>query len=426
MSEKLEWHAVTLEEIAEITGGGTPKREVHAYWNGNIPWATPTDITNNNKKVIEKTAEYITEEGLKNSSAKLLPAGTVLMTSRATIGYCAINTVPMATNQGFANFICKNNVYNLFLLYLLTFHKDNFEKLGSGSTFKEVAKSTLKSYRVEIPPLPEQRKIAAILSSVDEAIEKTEAIIEQTEKVKKGLMQQLLTKGIGHTKFKKTEIGEIPEEWEVKELKDLANPYDKYSFTGGPFGSDLTSEDYTEEGVQIIQLQNIKEGYFSNDYRIFTSEEKANQLFSCNIYPGDIIIAKMADPVARACIVPNHSKRFLMASDGIRLSVDKRKYVTEYVTYAINAPYFRKQAINNSTGTTRLRIGLSALRKLKILIPSYEEQQKIADIMTTIDQKIEFEKMKIKKLIDIKKSLMQSLLTGKVRVKVDEDEVTSS
>jgi len=159
-----------------------------------------------------------------------------------------------------------------FLLYTLL--SDNFRRkllsLATISANTNINQEALSSLEVPVPPIAEQHKIAAILSSVDEAIEKTEAIIEQTEKVKKGLMQQLLTKGIGHTKFKKTEIGEIPEEWEVKELKDLANPYDKYSFTGGPFGSDLTSEDYTEEGVQIIQLQNIKEGYFSNDYKIFT------------------------------------------------------------------------------------------------------------------------------------------------------------
>lgn len=284
-----------------------------------------------------------------------------------------------------------------------------------------INKKTFSDVLLPVPPIKEQRKIAAILSSVDEAIEKTEAIIEQTEKVKKGLMQQLLTKGIGHTKFKKTEIGEIPEGWEVVELQDLANPHDRYAFTGGPFGSDLTANEYTDEGVQIIQLQNIKEGYFSNDYQIFTSEAKADELLSCNIYPGDIIIAKMAEPVARACIVPNHAQRFVMASDGVRLSVDKERFVTDYVVYAINAPYFREQAINNSTGTTRLRIGLSALRKLKILIPPYEEQQKIADIMTKISQKIEAEKTKIEKLTVIKKALMQVLLTGKVRVKVDNE-----
>ncbi|MDR4325852.1 restriction endonuclease subunit S [Bacillus pseudomycoides] len=277
---------------------------------------------------------------------------------------------------------------------------------------------------IELPSIQEQQKIADVFFTVDKAIEKTEAIIEQTKKVKKGLVQQLLTKGIGHTKFKKTEVGEIPLDWEVKELVELANSNDRYAFTGGPFGSNLKSSDYTEDGVRIIQLQNIKDGYFANDYKIYTSESKANELLSCNIYPGDIIIAKMAEPVARACIIPNYSDRYLMASDGIRLSVNNTKYITEYVTYAINAPYFRQQAVNNSTGTTRLRIGLSTLRSLKILVPSIEEQKKIADILVNVDRKIEKEQSKVLKLKELKEGLMQSLLTGKVRVTVDEDEVT--
>ncbi|MBH8601168.1 restriction endonuclease subunit S [Thermoactinomyces sp. CICC 23799] len=403
MSEKLEWHAVTLEEIAEITGGGTPKREVHAYWNGNIPWATPTDITNN-KKVIEKTAEYITEEGLKNSSAKLLPAGTVLMTSRATIGYCAINTVPMATNQGFANFICKNNVYNLFLLYLLTFHKDNFEKLGSGSTFKEVAKSTLKSYRVEIPPLPEQRKIAAILSTVDEAIEKTEAIIEQTEKVKKGLMQQLLTKGIGHTKFKKTEIGEIPEEWEVKRLSEIS------LINMGQSPSSAVCNDLGE-GIPFFQ-GNAEFGMKHPIPKRWCTEptKLANK--------GDILISVRA-PVGEL----NIANQTCCIGRGLA-AITPTKINNDYLYFAMQI--YKSSLLKVSQGSTFTAINKQDLHNLLLPVPSLIEQKKISAILLSLDSKFEKEKKKLNQLQFMKTGLMQVLLTGKVRVKVDEDEVTSS
>ncbi|WP_327986461.1 restriction endonuclease subunit S [Geobacillus thermodenitrificans] len=416
MSEKLEWHAVTLEEIAEITGGGTPKREVHAYWNGNIPWATPTDITNNNKKVIEKTAEYITEEGLKNSSAKLLPVGTVLMTSRATIGYCAINTVPMATNQGFANFICKNNVYNLFLLYLLTFHKDNFEKLGSGSTFKEVAKSTLKSYRVEIPPLPEQRKIAAILSSVDEAIEKTEAIIEQTEKVKKGLMQQLLTKGIGHTRFKKTEIGEIPEEWEVKSISEVAKVV-----SGGTPSKQVY--EYWENGTipwaTPTDITSNDNKYISTTQLMITESGLRNS--SANLLPEGSVLMTSRATIGSRCIntVP------MATNQGFKSFIcDPDVLHNEYLYYLIDK--IKDQFIALASGSTFLEISKSAVETFKIPVPPLEEQIEIAKMLSSLDEKLSVEKVKKESLQTIKKGLMQSLLTGKVRVKVDEDEVVSS
>lgn len=423
MSEKLEWHAVTLEEIAEITGGGTPKREVHAYWNGNIPWATPTDITNNNKKVIEKTAEYITEEGLKNSSAKLLPAGTVLMTSRATIGYCAINTVPMATNQGFANFICKNNVYNLFLLYLLTFHKDNFEKLGSGSTFKEVAKSTLKSYRVEIPPLPEQRKIAAILSSVDEAIEKTEAIIEQTEKVKKGLMQQLLTKGIGHTRFKKTEIGEIPKEWEVRRLEEVTLP--KEGIRRGPFGGALKKEIFVNEGYAVYEQQHVINNNM-REFRYFIDEKKFLEMKQFEVIPGDILIS-CSGTVGKVALVPENAKKGIINQALLRLRLKNKLLSNLYAWYLFSSDFMQSKMTDMSHGSTLKNIvGMTELRKISIPIPPLDEQMEIVSILTSVDQMHQNELQRLSQLQNIKKGLMQSLLTGKVRVRVDEDEVMSS
>ncbi|WP_349916548.1 restriction endonuclease subunit S [Bacillus cereus] len=373
---------------------------------------------------------HITEERYMESPEIMVQIGDVLFTKDGTIGKVAyIDYLPDKASLNSHLLLLRvlnTDLDSKFLFY--TLQSEHFKKYielnKSGSTLVGLSQSSFEKYKFPVPKLVEQKKIIAILSTVDEVIQKTEAIIEQTEQVKKGFMQQLLTKGIGHTKFKETEIGEIPLGWEVKELVELANSNDRYAFTGGPFGSNLKSSDYTEDGVRIIQLQNIKDGYFANDYKIYTSESKANELFSCNIYPGDIIIAKMAEPVARACIIPNYSDRYLMASDGIRLSVDKTKYITEYVTYAINAPYFRKQAVNNSTGTTRLRIGLAILRSLKILVPSIEEQKKIADILINVDRKIEKEQSKVLKLKELKEGLMQSLLTGKVRVKVDEDEVT--
>ncbi|HHP5737055.1 MULTISPECIES: restriction endonuclease subunit S [unclassified Bacillus cereus group] len=211
--------------------------------------------------------------------------------------------------------------------------------------------------------------------------------------------------------YKSTELGGIPEDWEIVSLADVADPNKPYALTGGPFGSDLKSEEYTESGVRIIQLQNIKEGYFSNKYKIYTSEAKANQLFKCNIFPNDIIIAKMAEPVARACIIPNLHERYLMASDGIRLAVNEEDYCTKYVMYAINSSYFRQQAIDNSTGTTRLRIGLKTLKRLKFLKPSKEEQQKIATILSTVDKDIEKTETIIEQTEKVKKGLMQQLLT---------------
>jgi type I restriction enzyme, S subunit len=122
-----------------------------------------------------------------------------------------------------------------------------------------------------------------------------------------------------------------------------------------------------DEGVRIIQLQNIEDGEFEDEYEIYTSTQKADELLSCNIYPGDIILSKMGDPVARAGIIPAHCNRYLMCSDGIRLAVDQKRFNTYFVYAVINAPNFRTKAENASTGSTRKRIGLTELRNLEFL-----------------------------------------------------------
>lgn len=209
---------------------------------------------------------------------------------------------------------------------------------------------------------------------------------------------------------------QLPDGWFLSTIKDTANKKDKYSFTGGPFGSDLKSEDYTLKGVRILQLQNIGDGVFKNSYKIYTSKAKADALHSCNIYPGDIILSKMGDPVARAVIVPDFSERYVMASDGIRLAVDCARFSTKFVHDMINAHSFRSQAELNSSGTTRKRIGLTQLRELTFPCPPLPEQQKIAAILTSVDDVIEKTQAQINKLKDLKTGMMQELLTRGVGV----------
>ena len=198
--------------------------------------------------------------------------------------------------------------------------------------------------------------------------------------------------------YKQTEVGMIPEDWEVISFENIRDISQKWSITGGPFGSNLKTSDYTSDGVRIIQLQNIGDGIFYDDYKIYTSEKKANELLSCNIYPGEIILSKMGDPVARACIIPEKENRYLMASDGIRLVVDNKFFETKFVHDYINSPYFRNRAFAASTGSTRMRIGLGDLKKLLVIKPPKPEQTAIADVLSDTDSLIEsLDKLIVKK-----------------------------
>lgn len=165
----MEWLLVELERAAEIRGGATPRRDDAAYWNGDIPWLTPTDLPAVGAGVtdVETTAEAITQDGLESCSASLLPVGTVLFSSRASIGKVGIASVPLATNQGFANLIPGPGVESRYLAWTLHFHSERIAGLAGSTTFKEVTKSALKRFQIPLPPPSEQRRIVEILDQAD-------------------------------------------------------------------------------------------------------------------------------------------------------------------------------------------------------------------------------------------------------------------
>jgi type I restriction enzyme S subunit len=189
----VDWEFVRLADYCEVLGGSTPSTKRPEYWNGDIPWAVPTDITKLKGNVIENTEKKITEAGLANSAAKIIPAGSILLTSRATIGECAINLRPMATNQGFANLVCRKNLFNWFLLYRLKFMRKELESFSSGSTFREISKRSLRELRIPLPPISEQELIATILSDIDKIIEKNLRKETSLANIKEGLMERLMS-----------------------------------------------------------------------------------------------------------------------------------------------------------------------------------------------------------------------------------------
>ena len=187
------WEVYFLKELGQVVGGGTPASDKLSYWGGSIMWATPSDITKLNNRYINNTLRKITEDGLQSSSAKLHQAGSILLTSRASIGYPAINSVPMATNQGLQTLRPNEKLYVEFGYQLLLYYKDGLERLSAGSTFLEISSKKINKFKLPFPPLPEQNKLASILTSVDEVIENTQKQIDKLQDLKKSLMQDLLT-----------------------------------------------------------------------------------------------------------------------------------------------------------------------------------------------------------------------------------------
>ena len=190
-----EWEVKPLGELAIIRGGGTPSTTQPQFWDGDVLWCTPTDITGlNGLKDLTDTSRKLSYLGLKSSSAEIIPAHSIVMTSRATIGECAINRVPVCTNQGFKNFVPFDNFDVEFLYYLLLTQKQDFISLCSGSTFLEIGKTQLASFEIRVPTTKdEQIAIASVLSDMDAEIVALEAKLTKTQQVKQGMMQELLT-----------------------------------------------------------------------------------------------------------------------------------------------------------------------------------------------------------------------------------------
>lgn len=184
-----EWKTVKLSNVAEIVGGGTPNTEVEEYWNGGIKWFTPSEI--GKTKYISESDRYISEEGLKNSSAKLLPKNTILLSSRATVGEISIALTECSTNQGFQSLITKNTVDNEFIYYLISTLKNEFLRRSSGSTFLEISKNEIKKIKINIPSLSEQKRISSLFLSIDNKIDLLKIEHEKCLCFKKSLLQQM-------------------------------------------------------------------------------------------------------------------------------------------------------------------------------------------------------------------------------------------
>lgn len=189
----MQWALGCLGDVCTVVGGGTPRRKNAAYFGGSIPWVTPTDVTGLSDLSIEGTRETLTETGLDESSARLVPAGTVLLTSRATIGYTAIASVPMATNQGFANLTCGQLLIPEYLAFWLRLQRELLIQLAGGTTFKELPKSTLKKIEIPLPPLARQWRFAEIVGRTVSATRKSDVAAARSSALTASLLGRLLT-----------------------------------------------------------------------------------------------------------------------------------------------------------------------------------------------------------------------------------------
>lgn len=308
--------------------------------------------------------------------------------------------------------------------YILTQIKNN----SKGAIMEGLNSTIIKSLNIILPPLREQNLLMDFLdhktNQIDTLIQKKQNQIDLLKEQRTAIINQAVTKGLNpNVKMKDSGIEwvrEIPEHWETIQLKHLKQN-EPYSFVDGPFGSNLKNEEYTDYGVPLIQLSNIGIGkHICNNVK-FISNEKAEQLFKHKVSPNDIVIAKMADPVARAAKVKSDFKEYVIVADCIKLRVTNDIVDVDFLVYSINTDYVRAQAEIRSTGTTRIRIGLTETKRLKVLVPPLFEQLSIAKFLDhktqQIDTIIKQEQQLITQLLEYRTTLISDVVTGKIDVR---------
>jgi restriction endonuclease S subunit len=361
----MSWPRVPLGEVAQIVGGSTPRRGEDKLWGPGHFWATPTDLPMPGDGVLElrSTKETITDEGLRSSSTNLLPVGAVLFSTRATIGKLAIAQVPVATNQGFNNFIVGSAIQNRFLAYALQYFTPDITRLAGSTTFKEVSRSSLRGFRIPIPPLSEQHRIVELLDEAD----RLRKLRREADAKAARILPALFLKMFG-------DPATNPMGWPVKPLREFLSNAD--IFVDGDW---VESKDQDPEGeVRLIQLADVGDGFYVNKSARFLTKDTALRLRCTFIKHGDVLVARMPDPLGRACIFPGDIKESVTVVDVCIIRPSASGPDPFWLMQCINSVGFRGLIAQQQTGTTRARISRGNLSRLPIVCPPLVAQRKFS------------------------------------------------
>ena len=420
-----EWDCCTLQKLCcKLKSGGTPKSDQNEYYDGDIPFASIKDITSS-EKYLTKTIKTITKKGLVNSNAWIIPKNSLLYSMYATVGKPIINKIDTTTHQGILGILVdEKKLNNEFLYYVLRYIQPILIRYFLTNTQSNINLEISKNLEILHPKKTyEQQKIASILSGVDALIESTQKIIWNAEKLKKGLMRQLLTRGINHKKFQRVkwlfgkEI-EIPEEWKCVILDRLTPLNEKSSIRMGPFGSSLKKHELLDSGeIKTLWIENIVTDKFVWKYQKFITKEKYEQLKGFTVKPNDLLMTMMGT-LGKTAIVPSDIGTSIISSHLLKITPESKKLTSKFLYYFLKSPFIQKQIIKESHGLVMGGLNTGIIKKLLINTPPINEQQKIASILSGVDAYIQKNQQYKERLEKLKKGLMQKLLTGQIRVKV--------
>ena len=366
----IEWKELKIEDFCEVIGGGTPSTKEDSYYGGDISWITPRDLTNYKNRFISRGERNITDLGLKNSSAKILPKNSILLTSRAPIGYLAIAENEVCTNQGFKSLIvdAAKADYN-FVYYLIKSNVERIKGLGTGTTFAEISGSVVKGLKFTIPDLPTQTAIAEILSSLDDKIELNNKINQELENLAQTLFKQWFIdfefpnengepyKSSGG-EMVESELGEIPKGWKVETLEKYVKIINGFAFK---------SEDYVKCGVKIIRTKNFNEnGFLDLNDLAYLTDDKSKNYNNFQLQKYDKLLVMVGASIGKTVMVTSNILPALQNQNMWNFRAKSKEFqaYSNFITDLIV-----EQNIGSATGSAREFFRKDIFYSLKIKIP---------------------------------------------------------
>ena len=375
-----EWEKTKFGDIAVVVGGGTPDTNTSQYWNGKIQWFTPSEIGRN--KYVYNSVRTISEEGLNKSSAKLLPIGTILLSSRATVGECSINKKECTTNQGFQSLIPKENISNEFVYYLIQTKRKDLIRKSCGSTFLEISANEVRKIVVSIPTIKEQDKIAKLLSLLDERISTQSKIIEDLKKLKSAIIEN---------HYNQTEK-------QTACIADLGEPFSV---------GNLAKDDLTETGMPCVIYGELFTTYGETISQIESHTNKTTGMILSK--KGDLLFPSSTTVDAMSLISPS-----VINVDGVILGGDmfgihiNHNYNAQYLSYYFNH-IAKRQLAKFAKGSTIIHLHYADIEKAKLLLPSLKEQNRMAKCLVALDKKVSVEQNLLSSLTCQKSYLLQQM-----------------
>ncbi|MDX1908693.1 MAG: restriction endonuclease subunit S [Bacteroidia bacterium] len=416
------WQKKQVQEFAlKMRSGGTPKSDNPRYYNGEIPFVAIDDLTSTNK-FLEKTQKHITKEGLNNSAAWVVPVNTIMYSIYATLGVPRINLIEAATNQAILNIIPDESKITLeFLYYLLLEKRSSILAHSAHTTQSNLNAKIVKELEFVFPENPtEQTTIARILSKVDEAITQTEQLIAKYTRIKTGLMQDLLTKGIDehgkirsektHT-FKDSPLGRIPVEWECVPLSSLSE-----ITSGVTLGKKYEGIGTVE--LPYLRVANVQDGYLDLS-EIKTIRIPVGQVVKYVLKEGDVLMNEGGDydKLGRGSVWKGEIESCLHQNHVFKVRLDQDEMLPDFLALYSTSHLGKRFFLLSSKQSTNLAsINKTQLKAFPILKPCPKEQHQIISTLMKPINIIAEQSRSLSKLQSLKTGLMQDLLSGRVRV----------